>query len=66
MQASYVEIRNVLKNINLPLTKEEIIQQAIRHGASYKMIEDLKKIPDREYTNTNDIVKEFCVMRPRE
>lgn len=65
MQASYVEIRNVLKNINLPLTKEEIIQQAIKHGASYQIIEDLKNIPDREYTSTNDIVKEFCSTKLR-
>ena len=42
MQASYVEIRNVLKNINLPLTKEEIIQQAIKNGASYQILADLK------------------------
>jgi Protein of unknown function (DUF2795) len=63
MQASYVEIRNVLKNIHLPLTKQELIQQAIKHGASYQIVEDLKNIPDREYTSSNDIVKEFCVKR---
>jgi hypothetical protein len=30
MQASYVEVRNVLKNIHLPLTKHELIQQAMK------------------------------------
>ncbi len=60
MQASYVEVRNVLKNIHFPLNKEEIIQQAIKHGASQQIVEDLKNIPDREYTSSNDIVKEFC------
>ena len=63
MQASYVEIRNVLKNIQYPLNKEEVIQKAIKHGASYQILDDLKNIPDREYTSTNDIVKEFCGMR---
>ena len=29
MQASYVEVRNALKNIHLPLMKQELIQQAI-------------------------------------
>jgi hypothetical protein len=57
MQASYVEVRNVLKNIHLPLTKQELIQQAIKHGASRKIIEDLNIIPDMEYAYSSDIVK---------
>lgn len=57
MQASYVEVRNVLKNINLPLTKSKLIQQALKHGASSTIINDLKNIPDREYTYSSDIVK---------
>jgi len=64
MQASYVEVRNILKNIHLPVTKEELIQQAIKHGANHQILDDLKNIPDREYTSINDIVKEFCSMRP--
>jgi hypothetical protein len=59
MQASYVEVRNVFKNIHLPLTKQELIQQAIKHGASSIIINDLKNIPDMEYTYSSDIVKEF-------
>ena len=65
MQESYVEVRNVLKNIHFPLNKEEIIQQAIKHGASQQIVEDLKNIPDREYISSNDIVKEFCGTRLR-
>lgn len=61
MQASYVEIRNVFKNLHFPLMKHEIILQAIKHGASYQILQDLKNIPDREYTSSNDIIKEFCV-----
>lgn len=65
MEASCVEIRNVLKNIHFPLTKEQIIQQAIKHGASYQIIEDLKNIPDREYTSSSDIINEFCEIKLR-
>jgi hypothetical protein len=65
MQASYVEVRNVLKNIHFPLNKEEIIQQAIKHGASHQIVENLKNIPDREYISSNDIVKEFCGKKVR-
>lgn len=42
MQASYVEVRIILKNIYFPLTKQELIQQAIKHGATNEVIEDLK------------------------
>lgn len=55
MKASYVEVRNVLKNIYLPITKQNLIQQAIKHGASYEIIEDLKNIPDMEYTSSSEI-----------
>lgn len=57
MQASYVEIRSVPKNIHLPLKKQELIQQALKHGASSKIINDLNNIPDLDYTSPSDIVK---------
>jgi hypothetical protein len=57
MQASYVEVRVILKNVHYPVTKQSLIQQAIKHGASRIVIEDLKRIPDREYTYSSDIVK---------
>jgi hypothetical protein len=57
MQASYVEVRVILKNVHYPVTKQSLIQQAIKHGASSIVIEDLKRIPDRKYTYSSDIVK---------
>ena len=59
MQASYVEVRIVLKELNYPLTKQELIQQALKHGASRSVMEDLKSIPDREYTSSVSIFREF-------
>ena len=59
MQASYVEVRIVLKDLHYPLTKQNLIQQALKHGASRNVIEDLKSIPDREYTSSVSVVKEF-------
>jgi hypothetical protein len=61
MQASYVEIRIILKNIYFPLTKKELIQQAIKHGASNRVIEDLKSIPDKKYTSFTYVFKELEV-----
>ena len=59
MQASYVEVLIVLKNLHYPLTKQNLIQQALKHGASRSVIEDLKSIPDREYISSVSVVKEF-------
>lgn len=59
MQASYVEVRIVLKDLHYPLTKQNLIQQALKHGASRSVMEDLKSIPDREYTSSVSVVKEF-------
>ena len=59
MQASYAEVRIVLKDLHYPLTKQNLIQQALKHGASGSVMEDLKSIPDREYINSVSVVKEF-------
>ncbi len=61
MQASYIEIRITLRSIYFPLTKKELIQQAIKHGASNKVIEDLKSIPDKEYASLIYVFKELKV-----
>jgi len=59
MQASYVEVRIILKDLHYPVTKQNLIQQAKKHGASRIVIEDLKCIPDKEYTSSVNVVKEF-------
>ena len=59
MHASYVEVHDILKNLHFPLTKQNLIQQAMKHGASRKVIEDLESIPDREYTSYENVVQEF-------
>ena len=59
MQASYAEVRNILKYLHFPLTKQELIQQAKKHGASCKIVEDLESIPAREYTSCKDVFTEF-------
>jgi hypothetical protein len=33
MQASYVEVRVILETVHYPVTKQSLIQQAIKHGA---------------------------------
>jgi hypothetical protein len=59
MQASYTEVRNILKHLHFPLTKQELIQLSKKHGASCKIVEDLESIPEREYTNSEDVFAEL-------
>jgi hypothetical protein len=49
----------VLENLHFPLNKQNLIQQAIKHGASYVVIEELKNIPGKEYTSFSIVVKEL-------
>jgi hypothetical protein len=57
MKASYVEVRIILKNVHYPVTKQNLIQQAIKHGASGIVIEDFKVIPEGEYTSSESIIR---------
>lgn len=59
MKSSYVEVRIVLMDLNYPLTKQNLIQQALKHGASGNVMEDLKSIPDREYISSISVFREF-------
>jgi len=59
MQASRVEVRIILRNLHFPLMKPNLIQQALKHGASREMIGVLKSLPDKEYTNDADVSKCF-------
>jgi hypothetical protein len=39
--------------------KQNLIQQALKHGASREVIGVLKSLPDKEYTNVADVSKLF-------
>jgi hypothetical protein len=66
MQASYVEVRIILKDLHYPVTKQNLIHQAIKHGASNVVIEDLKNIPEGEYTSSVSIIKVWMQIAPLE
>ncbi len=58
MKASCVEARNILKNLHFPVTKQNVIQQALKHGADSKIIKDLHKIPEKEYNSLESVIEE--------
>jgi hypothetical protein len=50
-KASPIEVRNILKNLHFPSTKQNLIQQSIKHGASREVIKVFESLPDKEYIN---------------
>jgi len=58
MQASSIELRNILKELNYPLKKKDLIQEAQKHGATCEIIKVLNNISDREYTTATDVTNE--------
>ena len=58
-QVSHVEVRIILRNLHFPLMKPNLIQQALKHGASREVIGVLKSLPEKEYTNDVDVRKCF-------
>ena len=59
MEVSSIEVRNILKNLNYPLMKKDIVQQAKKHGTSGEIIQILENLPDKEYANADEVSKEF-------
>jgi len=60
MQVSHhIEFRNVLEQLIYPITKQNLIQQAKKHGARHEVIYDLESLPDKEYTCLDDVIKEL-------
>ncbi|MHB8102047.1 MAG: DUF2795 domain-containing protein [Methanosarcina sp.] len=51
-KASPIEVRNILKNLHFPSTKQNLIQQSIKHGASREVIRVFESLPDKEFINT--------------
>jgi hypothetical protein len=59
MQTSPVQVQKFLKGIDYPAKKQDLIEHAKKNNASNEVLEDLNKIPDKEYTNAADVSREF-------
>lgn len=59
MQTSPVEVQKVLKDIDYPVSKKQLIEHARKHKASSEVIEVLEDLPDKEYINAAGVSKEF-------
>jgi Protein of unknown function (DUF2795) len=59
MQTSPVQVQRFLKDINYPVKKHDLIEHAKKNKASKEVLQDLEKLPDKEYTNAADVSREF-------
>jgi len=51
-------IMQILRGINFPARKQDIVQQARTNNASSDVMGMIDKLPDREYQNENDVAQE--------
>jgi hypothetical protein len=59
MQASATEVQNALGNLNYPITKRQLIEDAKRQNISSEVMQALENIPNREYDSSSDVIREF-------
>lgn len=54
LASSHIELRNTLKQLIYPSMKQDLIQQAKKHGARCEVINDFESLPDKEYTRLEE------------
>jgi hypothetical protein len=58
MPVTASEVKEFL-NMKYPVTKKDIIQQAKKNGASSDMMQTLEELPDKEYSNAEELSEEI-------
>ncbi len=56
------QITTYLKDINFPADKQKIVDMAKSKGAPENIVQWLNRLPDKQYSSTNEIEKEFGKM----
>lgn len=54
-----MQIQNLLKNVNFPVKKNELVDQLRKDGVSPEILQDVGMLPDKEYKSSDEIIKEF-------
>jgi len=57
MTASASMMQEIFRNMQFPMTKDQILEQVRRQNVSSDVIEDLEMIPDREYESADSLIK---------
>jgi hypothetical protein len=59
MRASTSTMQDVLRDVEFPARKEQIIEQAKKQNAPDKVIKDLQNLPDRTYESADSLRNSF-------
>jgi hypothetical protein len=59
MRASTSIMQDVLRDVEFPARKEQIIEQAKKQNAPDKVIKDLQNLPDRTYESADSLRNSF-------
>lgn len=54
-----MEIQGILKNIDFPVRRNDIIEQARKSGEIRDILRELGMLPDKEYDSAEDVAAEL-------
>lgn len=54
-----MEIQEILRNMDYPVKKKDIIEQEKKTGAIPDILRELGMLPDKEYNNAEDVAEEL-------
>lgn len=57
MRASVSSMQEILRGMQFPMRKEQIIEHARRQNVSNDIIEDIQMIPDEEYKSADSLMQ---------
>jgi len=57
MRASASSMQEILRGMQFPMRKEQIIEHARRQNVSNDIIEDIQMIPDEEYKSADSLMQ---------
>lgn len=58
MQASSTEVRSTLENLNYPVAKQQLIDEAKKQNIDSKTMQALENVPNRHYKSADDVIDE--------
>jgi hypothetical protein len=57
-----MEIQELLKNTDFPVTRNDIIEQEKKRGAISDILRELGMLPYRKYNSAEDVAKELHII----
>jgi hypothetical protein len=55
-----IEMQKFLGGVDYPASKDDLIEHAEQQGADKEVLDNLRKMPDREYNGPNAVSQEFA------